>query len=325
VRTRALAIGIACAGALILVSAALAGNGGVAPEPSASPSGTSIRESYWFIMVFAGIIFFGVEGALIAFIVKYRRGKRPRNQDGLQIHGSTRLEVLWTVVPVVILAVIGTFIFVKLPSIANAPAANAADETTIKVEGRQFYWMFHYPNGAVSVGVMTAPANNVVHEEVFAPDTDVIHSWWVPALGGKIDAIPGRVNDTWFKAGAGTYPAVCGDLCGIQHTMMQAAVTVVPRADYEKFITERAANPDSIELGQEEWEHVCSVCHKLDVPYVGPALGNNPLLTHAKDLTTILRQGVGKMPAVGSDWTDDQITALVKYTTQLVKGQSSGG
>jgi cytochrome c oxidase subunit II len=215
----------------------------VAPEPSASPSGTSIRESYWFIMIFAGIIFFGVEGALIAFIVKYRRGKRPRNQDGLQIHGSTRLEVLWTVVPVVILAVIGTFIFVKLPSIANAPPASAADETTIRVEGRQFYWMFHYPNGAVSVGVMTAPADNVVHEQVFAPDNDVIHSWWVPQLGGKIDAIPGRVNDTWFKAAGGTYPALCGDLCGIQHTMMQAAVTVVPRGDYEKFIAERAANP----------------------------------------------------------------------------------
>jgi cytochrome c oxidase subunit 2 len=172
---------------------------------------------------------------------------------------------------------------------------------------------------------MTAPADNVVHEEVFAPDNDVIHSWWVPALGGKIDAIPGRVNDTWFKANAGVYPAVCGDLCGIQHTMMQATVTVVPRADYEKFIAERAANPDSMELGQEEWEHVCSVCHKLDEAYVGPALGNNPLLTHAKDLTTILRQGVGRMPAVGSDWTDDQINALVKYTTQLVKGQSSGG
>jgi len=185
--------------------------------------------------------------------------------------------------------------------------------------------MFHYPNGAVSVGALTSPANNVVHEQVFAPNSDVIHSWWVPQLGGKIDAIPGRVNDTWFKAGAGTYPAVCGDLCGIQHTMMQASVAVVPRADYEKFIEERAANPDSIGLGREEWQHVCSVCHKLDEAYVGPALGNNPLLTHAKDLTTILRQGVGRMPAVGSDWTDDQITALVKYTTQLVEGQGNGG
>src|SRR4051794_14604621 len=152
VRRRALGLGIACAGALLLTGAAIAGNGGVAPEPGVSPSANSIRESYWFIMVFATVVFVGVEAVLVAFIVKYRRGKRPRNQDGVQIHGSTRLEIFWTVVPVVILAVIGTFIFVKLPSIANAPAANAANETTIKVEGRQFYWMFHYPNGAVSVG-----------------------------------------------------------------------------------------------------------------------------------------------------------------------------
>src|SRR6185295_18058628 len=85
VRRRALGLGIACAGALLLAGAAIAGNGGVAPEPAASPSGHSIREAYWFIMIFAGIIFFGVEAALIAFIVKYRRGKRPRNQDALQI------------------------------------------------------------------------------------------------------------------------------------------------------------------------------------------------------------------------------------------------
>jgi cytochrome c oxidase subunit 2 len=309
---------------LLLASAAIAGNGGIAPEPPVSPGASSIRESYWFVLGFTAVVFFGVEGALILFIAKYRRGKRPRNQDGLQIHGSTRLEIIWTVVPVLILAAIGSFIFVKLPSIANAPAANAADRATVKVEGRQFYWMFHYPNGAVTVGQMIAPAGDVVHEDVYAPVNDVLHSWWVPQLGGKIDAIPGRVNETWFQAPAGLYPALCGDLCGIQHTMMLASVKVVPRADYESFIKDRAANPASIELGKEEWDHVCSVCHKLDEAYVGPALGQNPLLTHAKDLETILRQGVGKMPAVGSDWTDDQIQALVKYTTQLAKGQGSG-
>ena len=185
--------------------------------------------------------------------------------------------------------------------------------------------MFHYPNGAVSVGVMTAPADNVVHEEVFAPDTDVLHSWWVPQLGGKIDAIPGRVNDTWFKAQRGHLPR------RLRRPMRDPAHDDAgdrdgrPAGRLREVHRRPRREPDSIELGQEEWEHVCSVCHKLDEPYVGPALGNNPLLTHAKDLTTILRQGVGKMPAVGSDWTDDQINALVKYTTQLVKGQSSGG
>ena len=72
--------------------------------------------------------------------------------------------------PVVILAAIGTFVFSSCPAIANPPAASAADSTTIKVEGRQFYWMFRYPNGAVSVGTMVAPADNVVNEDVTSPD-----------------------------------------------------------------------------------------------------------------------------------------------------------
>jgi cytochrome c oxidase subunit 2 len=273
-------------------------------------------------MVFAAVVFFGVEGTLIAFIVKYRRGKRARYADGLQLHGSTRLEILWTVVPVIILAVIGTFVFIKLPQIADAPSASAANQTTIRVEGRQFYWMFHYPNGAVSIGTMVAPADDVVNEDVFAPPTDVLHSWWVPKLGGKIDAIPGRTNTTWFQAPDGNYPAQCSDLCGIQHTAMLATVHVVEKAEYEQFIAERAANPASIELGKEEYTHVCAVCHKLDESFIGPALGQNPLLTRQKDLATILRQGVGKMPAVGSDWSDDQIAALVTYTKTLVKENS---
>jgi cytochrome c oxidase subunit 2 len=323
VRRKALVLWIVCAGALAFAATSIADNGGVAPVSARSPNAEHTRQAYYFISIFVAIVFVGVEGALITMIVKYRRGKRLRAAEGTQIHGSTRLEVLWTVVPVVILAAIGTFIFIKLPSIADAPPASAAESTLIKVEGRQFYWMFRYPNGAISVGTMMAPADNVVNEDVYAPDNDVVHSWWVPQLAGKIDAIPGRINHTWFKAPAGDYPARCSDLCGIQHTQMQGMVNVVSRDQYEQFIDERAANPTSIELGQEEYQHVCAVCHMLDKVYVGPALGSNPLLTDAKDLTTILREGVGKMPAVGSDWSDDQITALVNYTKTLVKPQKT--
>jgi cytochrome c oxidase subunit 2 len=305
---------------LTLAASALAGNGGTFPLSPHSPNAEHTRQAYLFVLVFTAIVFVGVEGALIGLIVKYRRGKRARYADGLQLHGSTRLETIWTVVPVVILAAIATFVLLKLPSIANAPKANAADSTTIKVEGRQFYWMFHYPNGAVSVGNMVAPADNVVNEDVFAPDNDVLHSWWVPQLGGKIDAIPGRTNHTWFKAPSGTYNARCSDLCGIQHTFMLATVTVTPRADYESFITERAANPTSPALGREEWEHVCLVCHRLGESYIGPALGDNPLMTHPVQLTNLLRNGGIQMPAVGSDWSDDQITALVNYFKELKAG-----
>lgn len=313
-------LGVVCAGALMLAGSALAGSGGTLPVTPHSPNAHHTREAFVVVLVFTAIVFFGVEGALIVLTIKYRRGKRARSADGLQLHGSTRLEILWTVVPVLILTAIGAFVFVELPSIADAPKASAATSTTIKVEGRQFYWMFHYPNGAVSVGTMVAPAGDVVNEEVFSPDNDVLHSWWVPQLGGKIDAIPGRTNHTWFEAPEGIYNARCSDLCGIQHTMMLATVDVRPRADYEKFIDERAANPASVALGKEQWDHVCAVCHRLDSAYIGPSLGGNPLLTQPARLAVLLRNGFGTMPAVGSDWTDDQVNALVAYDKELLKG-----
>lgn len=307
---------------LTLVGAAFAGNGGTLPLPAHSPNAHKIREAYVFVLVFAAIVFVGVEGALVTLSVKYRRGKRHRNADGLQIHGSTRLEIIWTVVPVLILAAIGTFVFVELPAIANAPAASAANSTNITVQGRQFYWMFTYPNGAISVGTMIAPADNVVNEIVTAPVTDVVHSWWVPELGGKIDAIPGRDNHTWFEAPAGDYAARCSDLCGIQHARMTAQVKVVPRAQYEQFIAQRAAAPAGVALGKEEYQHACAICHRLATAFVGPSLGANPLLTDAVGLRTILRLGVGTMPAVGSGWSNDQIDALVAYTKTLKKAAS---
>jgi cytochrome c oxidase subunit II len=310
---------IAFASALTLVGSALGGNGGLLPVAPHSPNAHHIREAYIFVLVFAAIVFVAVEGILIVFVVRYRRGKRSRTAEGPQIHGSTKLEILWTVLPVVILAAIGAFIFIQLPSIANAPAASAADSTTIRVEGHQFYWLFRYPNGAISVGTMVAPADDVVNETVSAPDEDVLHSWWVPALGGKIDAIPGSVNHTWFQAPAGVYAARCGDLCGIQHTQMTAHVVVVPRGEYERFITDRANDASGAALGKEEFQHVCETCHRLDSRYIGPALGDNPLLTDAQGLQKILRTGVGRMPAVGNNWTDEQIEALVAYTRTLKK------
>ena len=313
---------ISCAGALTLAGAALAGNGGLLPVTPHSPNAERIKDAYIFILVFTGIIFVGVEGVLLAFVIRYRRGKRPRSVEGPQIHGSTRLEILWTVLPVVVLAVIGGYVFYKLPGIANPPVASAADETTITVEGRQFYWMFHYPNGAVSVGTMIAPANEVVHENVVSADNDVIHSWWVPAFGGKIDAIPGRTNHTWFEAPVGSYSGRCSDLCGIQHAEMTAIVKVVPPAVYARFIAQRASQASGIALGQEEYQHVCATCHRLTTTYVGPSLGQDPLLTDQKNLETILRQGIGTMPAVGSDWSNAQIAALVTYTKTLPKGAS---
>jgi cytochrome c oxidase subunit 2 len=322
VRRRALVLVLASVAALILGGVAAAGNGGLLPPEPHSPNAERITDAYIFVLAFTGAIFLIVEGALVVFIVKYRRGRRPRTADGPQIHGATRLEMIWTILPVLVLVAIGGFVFYKLPGIVDAPAAGAADETTIVVEGHQFYWLFRYPNGAVSIGTMVAPADTVVHETVVAPADDVNHSWWVPELGGKIDAIPGTTNRTWFKAPVGAYVARCAELCGIQHAKMEATVRVVPRDEYESFIETRKGA--KTELGKETFDGVCLVCHRLDERFIGPALAGNPLLVDRQGIEELLRAGRRMMPAVGSNWTDEQIDALVAYAKGLPSSGNQG-
>jgi cytochrome c oxidase subunit 2 len=324
VRRAVLATFVTGLAALATAATALAGNGGFLPASPHSPNARRVTDAYIFVMGFTGAIFIIVEGALILFIIKYRRGKRPVTAEGPQIHGATRLEIIWTVIPVLILAAIGTFVFYKLPGITNAPKASAANELTMKVEGHQFYWLFRYPNGAVSIDTMVAPANEVVKEDVIGLDFDVNHSWWVPELGGKFDAIPGKVNKTWFQAPVGSYVARCAELCGVQHALMDGVVKVVPRAQYDAFIAKRASPAGTMDLGREEWQGVCQSCHRLDHKYIGPALAGNPLLADRKGIETLLRNGVsgpiGQMPAVGKNWSGHQIDALIAYTKQFAKG-----
>jgi cytochrome c oxidase subunit II len=319
VRRTALATLFTSAVALSATTVAYAGNGGFLPGEAHSPNAHRVQDAFIFVSIFTGAIFVLVEGALIVFIVKYRRGRRARTAEGPQIHGATNLEIIWTVIPVFILAAIGAFIFYKLPGIADAPKAAAADETRIQIEGHQFYWLFRYPNGAVSIDRMVAPANQVVKEDIVGVDFDVNHSWWVPDFGGKFDAIPGRVNKTWFKAPVGTYVARCAELCGIQHALMSGDVDVVPRSEYDSFVSKRASAAGTSALGKEEWTGVCMKCHRLDHTYIGPALGGNPLLGDRRGIETLLRNGQGQMPAVGKNWTGHQIDALIAYTKQFAK------
>src|SRR5262249_4118590 len=151
VRRFALAILATVVAASAVPLVALAGNAGFLPGEPHSPNADNIHEAFIIISIFTGIIFLGVEGALVAFIAKYRRGRKAPTAEGPQIHGSTKLEFIWTVVPVVILAIIGSFVLYLLPGIANAPKASAAEQTNILIVGKQFYWQFVYPNGAISI------------------------------------------------------------------------------------------------------------------------------------------------------------------------------
>ena len=313
-----LAVGLALVAAIVAPSA-FAQFAPVVPE---SPNADGIRTSYLFVTIFTFAIFVLVEGLLIAFIWKYRRRKRPRFEDGAPIHGATRLELAWTAGPVIVLFVIAVFVFAELPGIKDIPDATAGEQQLeIKVTGQQFYWSFEYPNGVVAVDTMRAPAGIPVKLLVTSPDSDVIHSWWIPALGGKIDAIPGRTNETWFEAdNPGTYKGQCAELCGLQHAQMLASVEVMPPSEFTAWLEQRRTEQKtgSVELGKETWEGVCAKCHGLaGEGGIARRIAGSPILANPQSLETIIRNGRvvprGVMPAVGAEWTDEQIASLEAY------------
>jgi cytochrome c oxidase subunit 2 len=312
---------------LVAAAPAVAGNGGVGPVPPESPNAEGISQSYWLITAFVLAIFVLVQGLLIAFLVRYRRRSRARTADGAQIHGSSRLETIWTVGPVVVLFVIAAFVLAKLPGIDNVPEARAgSDNLVVDVVGRQFYWEFRYPNGVVTIDRMRAPEGRVVELRVSAPDQDVIHSWWIPALGGKIDAIPGRVNTTWFQAQrTGVFLGQCAELCGLFHAKMTAAVEVLPPTEFDRWLEERGEQQTAISspLGEETWAGVCAKCHGMEGEGgYGPRLVGSSLVTDAEAMETLIRNGRNLMPAVGADWSDEQVRAV---TDDLQERFGDGG
>ena len=302
-----------------------AGNGGFDPVPPESPNAEGITESFWLVSSICLGIFLLVEGLLIAFVIRYRRRNRPRDADGAQIHGSSALELAWTAFPVVLLVVIATFVFVKLPGIQDVPAASAGRENLeIEVIGTQFTLEYRYPNGVIAVDRLRGPQGRTVELHVTAPDWDVIHSWWIPALGGKIDAIPGRVNETWFRADrTGVFDGQCAELCGIYHAKMTAAAEVMPASEFDAWLEERGTQQadGSSPLGEETWEGSCAKCHGLDGEGgYGPRIAGTTLIDDTEGIERLLRNGRGYMPPVGRDWDDDQMDALTSYLEQNLGG-----
>jgi cytochrome c oxidase subunit 2 len=318
VRARLLVLASLMVAALMLSSEALADGGGFAPVRPESPNADRISSTYWFIFGFTAAIFLLVEIALVVFIVRFRSRGRPREVEGPQIRGHLNLELAWTAVPVLILAAIAIFTFYKLPGIKDVPAAGAAgSQLRMNVEGRQFYWQFTYPNGVVAIDNMRVPVGRPVRLEVTSPLDDVIHSWWIPALGGKVDAIPGHPNHTWFEARrAGTWTGQCAEFCGIQHAAMRATVQAVPAGQFDSWLAgqARAQTEGTSDLGAQEFNGVCAKCHgDRGQGAIGPDIATSAIIQNKSSLDTVVRDGKGLMPAVGAGWSDRQMNALFSY------------
>ena len=307
--------------AAVLAPAALADTGFTPVDPS-SPSADGIKDTFLFVSIFVVAIFVLVQGALLLLVWRYRRQRRPRFEDGAQVHGATNLELIWTAVPAVILVFIATFVFIELPGISNIPEAGASgDRLDVRLSGHQFYWQYEYPNGAVAIDRMRVPEGVNVRLEVTAPEEDVIHSWWIPALGGKIDAIPGVENQTWFRADEpGIYEGQCAELCGLVHAGMLATVEVLPEDEFDAWVEARAAEGSS-DLGEETWQGVCAKCHGPEGQGdVERAIAGSPILSDPDELESLVRNGRGEMPAVGRDWTDEHVDALAAYLRESPPG-----
>ena len=184
---------------------------------------------------------------------------------------------------------------------------------------------FTYPNGAVAVDRMRVPVGKDVLLKVTAPGWDVIHSWWIPQLGGKIDAIPGKLNKTWFSAKrTGVFQGQCAELCGLYHAKMLADVEVMPAAEFDAWLEERRSQQEAgtSPLGQELWEGSCAKCHGAggEGGY-GPRLTGSALVQNADAVATLLHNGGILMPSVGRDWTDEEIAAVTSYVKEKIGNQ----
>lgn len=312
---------LAFAVALAAPAVAAAAYGGFQPQHAHSPNVEHINIAYWVIFGFTAAIFLIVTTTLVVFIVRYRSNGRPRTAEGAQVHGNTKLELIWTVIPVVILAIIGTVVFILLPKIT--PPAKAASTLEITVEGHQFYWQFDYPGGARTINDLYVPVDRDVRLTVVSGD--VVHSYWVPQLQGKLQAIPGRVNHTGFRADkTGVYQGYCALICGPFHAKMLTRVIVVDQADYQSTL---AAKTTKAELGRTEYQGVCATCHGMQGQGgYGKPLSTSSLVTSKAALEEIVRNGRNLMPPVGNTWTEAQIDALVQYTrTHIYKGAATSG
>jgi cytochrome c oxidase subunit 2 len=258
-------------------------------------------------------------------VIRYRSKGRPREVEGSQVRGHTKLELAWTAGPVILLAIIAGFVFWKVSDIGASSSLTASEQAKdeITIVGHQYYWDFIYPNGAVSVDRLRLPFDRKV--QLTIRSADVAHSWWIPALGGKMDAIPGKTNHLTLRpTKLGTFPGQCAEFCGLLHAAMLANAEVMPADRYDAWVSARANA--QLALGKETFVGVCAKCHGLAAQGgVGPNIAQNPLLGDKKGISNIIRHGTGKMPAVGNDWSQAQLDATVAYLRQRFAQGGSGG
>jgi cytochrome c oxidase subunit II len=271
-RLRVLAVALPAALVAGLVLSPVASAGWFLPDSAGSPNADGIRTLYILIALIALVIFIGVEGLLIYSLFKYRARK---GAVAAQIHGNTQLEIGWTVGAAAILIFLTVFTFVLLDDIKNPapsqinaegqpvaashplyaatdqPSVPGGTSMNIKIIGQQYSWNFQYPRiddkRVYAYNDMYVPVGMTVTLDI--ESVDVAHSWWIPKLGGKMDAIPGYTNKLWFRIPLDAIPegqdrvvytGQCAELCGRNHADMVARVIGLRYDDWKAWYDGKA-------------------------------------------------------------------------------------
>jgi cytochrome c oxidase subunit 2 len=317
--------------------------------PTAASKQAGKIDTLYDVLMIATVPIFVLVSAIVVFsVIFFRMRPGQENDDGPPIHGNTRLEVIWTAIPAMLIAGLCVYAYVVLREIEKKPtAASAATrEMNVQVTGQQFSWTFTYPKDiaggkALSTTELWLPIGRSVEFRIHAKD--VLHDFWVPAFRMKEDAVPGitthyRITPTK----QGTFPVVCAELCGVGHATMRSAVHVVTPARFKAFIAQQTkpaapagANPGQVAAAAKKLfaDNGCSGCHTLAdagaTGTVGPDLdkvlkGKNAafIRTSIVKPNAFIEKGYqpGIMPPnFGQTLSKSDLQTLITYLQQVTK------
>jgi cytochrome c oxidase subunit 2 len=271
------------------------------------------------------VIFVGVEGAILYVIWRYRRRPGPITEPA-QIHGHAQLETAWALAPAGVLALLFFWTWQSLQSLQAVPLG----ALRVEVIGQQWWWEFRYPDlGITTAGEVVIPVGRPVRFDITS--ADVIHSFWVPELAGKLDAVPGQVNTTWiqvdeereFAGGRGRDDSVhgqCAEFCGVAHAYMLLRVKALPPSEFEAWVTLQQSPAPEVLSGPAQQgralfvEGFCQACHAIGGTPAQGTLGPN--LSHFAG-RSLLASFLDNTPENLRDWISDP--AALKPGTRMPK------
>jgi cytochrome c oxidase subunit 2 len=253
------AIVAGCAGAAAQHPGFQPGYGPGAPGPgffpveSVSKQGVPTESLYFLTFVIAVIVFVLVEGLLLYITLRFRR-KATDTELPKQTHGSTALEILWTIIPMI--TVTALFVVAMITLTEEYEAHAAQPDLVVDVTGFQWQWKFEYPEQGISLTgtgregpIMALPVGETVRIRLHSADTDVIHSFYVPQFLYKKDVIPGRVNEfDVVVQQVGTFAGQCAEFCGFGHADMHFSVQAMTPADFDAWVAQQQAPPSATPL-----------------------------------------------------------------------------